>query len=110
MSFYRETFKEARKPHICSECGGLIEAKEHYWDIAGMSWEDNDFFWLRMCIECLAEHIRVRMPGEPMYFTQLHEGENPDDPDRAHWFQMRARRRSRRQEWLAQKKAANGNA
>lgn len=111
MSFYRERLTEASKPHICSECHGLIEAKEHYWNIAGTCCEDGDFYALKMCGDCMAEHIRIREPGEPMYFTQLHEYQYHNDPDPgvAQWFEMRQRRQARAKEWLATKKAATGS-
>lgn len=61
-TLYTATIRRARKPHQCSECGGLIAVGDRYEHVFGV-WEGSpDTF--KTCPRCLAlrEWVRAHVP------------------------------------------------
>lgn len=49
-SFYSESWRKARKPHKCCECGVIIEVGEQYEHVSGKA--DGRIFTAKTCAVC----------------------------------------------------------
>lgn len=98
--FYAEKETRARRPRVCCECNGLIEAGEVYTRLAGKS--DGDFWSACGCKPCMAAHdaYREQHPREePLVFGELKEALYPETPEGINWRAHRDARRKRKEEW-----------